>query len=93
MKRHSLLLDGVREVLEDQSVMELVCKYKEKEIEEIFKEQVFKWKLEQLIQEGAIAKKKSMTVPTDLHEPLQEFLDENGNAFIKDLQLKCDLRF
>ena len=88
VQRLSILLDGVKEVLEDEVIMEQVVKYKEKEIQEIVRERSIKWKLQELISEGLYEKKSSIYIPDDLRDCLGSDVDENGLAQINNLKIK-----
>ena len=80
MKRHSSLLGGVKEVLENDDLMKQVCEQNKKEILVIFEDRKVKWRLQELIAEASYCKKTSISVPQDLHALLEDAVNENGHA-------------
>ena len=49
MKQHTIVLEGVKEVLEDMDKLQDVCSYKKEEIDAIWNERQLKWRIQKLI--------------------------------------------
>ena len=88
MKRHSSLLGGVKEVLENDDLMKQVCEQNKKEILVIFEDRKVKWRLQELIAEASYCKKSSISVPQDLHALLEGAVNESGQANLENLKCK-----
>ena len=89
MKQHTIVLEGVKEVLEDMDKLQDVCSYKKEEIDAIWNERQLKWRIQKLIiEEGMFNKSANIHIPENLHPILKDIVDEFGFALIKDLQIE-----
>ena len=63
-----------------------ICNYKKSEMEEILKERLLKWRIQETVEEGLLHKKAVVAVPANLLSALEDITDQSGKASIKDLQ-------
>ena len=94
MSRHTTFLEGVKDVLEDEATMKIICNYCNDEIEEIFAQRYLKWRFNDLIAEAYFRKIDRIKVPEDLNYFLQNNIDQDGKILLKVLEtreqaLKC----
>ena len=90
MKRYTLMINAVKEILDDDDIMKKVCTYKQGEMEALEKEAKEKCKISYIVQEADYRGDSICQVPEDLHQVLIDILDEEGKAKVEDLKTKID---
>ena len=91
MKKHSCLLEEVKEVLTNEQHMQKISQLHQGRIDEIFQDPCLKVFLRELIAQGEYAKKKCILIPThnaSALEYLNNITNEHGQAEVEALKLK-----
>ena len=88
MKQHKDFLDGVKEVLEDETIYQAICVHKKTQIQAIINERQLKWRLKEFIDEAQFNKQSVVSIPEDLLIVLKDIVDSHGKVSVKDLAIK-----
>ena len=86
MLKHTIFLEAVKDVLQDQAKMMSVCLHNQEKIQDICQERQLKWQLQALIAEKS--HEKSIDIPVDLREFLQDVVGDDGKVQIQELEKK-----